>query len=95
MRAEERERLTWEAATERFLDVAELKGEERATKVSAAVDTLAFNLYNYLTGQSRPHRAVANVLQGPDANLLHSLLARSLHNSHDKFCRVTSALVTR
>ena len=50
MRAEERERLTWEAATERFLDVAELKGEERATKVSAAVDTLAFNLYNYLTG---------------------------------------------
>ena len=50
MRAEERERLTWEAATERFLDVAELKGEERSTKVSAAVDTLAFNLYNYLTG---------------------------------------------
>ena len=50
MKAEERDRLTWEAATERFLDVAELRGEERATKVSAAVDTLAFNLYNYLTG---------------------------------------------
>lgn len=50
MKAEERQRLTWEAATERFLDVSELRGEEKTTRVSAAIDTLAFNLHNYLTG---------------------------------------------
>ena len=50
MKEEERRRLTWEAATERFLDVSELKGEERSPPVSAAIDTLAFNLHNYLTG---------------------------------------------
>lgn len=50
MQAGERKRLTWDAATERFLDVAELKGEEKATPVSAAIDTLVFNLHNYLTG---------------------------------------------
>ena len=53
MTKDERTRLTWEAATERFLDVAELKGEERAPpRASATVDTLAFNLHNYLTGKS-------------------------------------------
>lgn len=64
MKEEERDRLTWEAATERFLDVSELKGDERATRLSAAVDTLAFNLYNYLTGGTSIllfawHRAIA------------------------------------
>ena len=55
MTTEERTRLTWEAATERFLDVAELKGEERAPPpVSATVDKLAFNLHNYLTGTLPP-----------------------------------------
>ena len=54
MKEEERRRLTWEAATERFLDVSELKGEERSPPVSAAIDTLAFNLHNYLTGAGSP-----------------------------------------
>ena len=58
MKEEERRRLTWEAATERFLDVSELKGEERSPPVSAAIDTLAFNLHNYLTGAgSLPSRS--------------------------------------
>ena len=51
MKAEERQRLTWEAATERFLDVSELRGEEKTTRMSKAIDTLAFNLHNYLTGR--------------------------------------------
>ncbi len=43
-------RLTWEDATERFLDVAELKASERPGLIETAVDKLAWVAHNTLTG---------------------------------------------
>lgn len=43
-------RLTWEDATERFLDVAELKASERPGLVETAVDKMAWLAHNTLTG---------------------------------------------
>ena len=48
-RAEYR-RLTWEEATERFLDVTELGRKERAKPLEAAFDTFAYSTHNALTG---------------------------------------------
>ena len=50
MSAEERRRLTWEAATERFLDVAEITGAERPTGLEEAVDRIAWNALNAISG---------------------------------------------
>ena len=50
MTADQRKRLTWEDATERFLDIAELKAEERPGVLEAAVDKLAWAAHNTLTG---------------------------------------------
>ncbi len=47
---EDRRRLTWEAATERFLDVAELRLEERPGPVDAAIDAMAFSVLNAVNG---------------------------------------------
>lgn len=47
-------RLTWEDATERFLDVAELKAAERPGVLETAVDKLAWAAHNTLTGQLTP-----------------------------------------
>ena len=43
-------RLTWEDATERFLDVTEISAEERAKPLEAAFDTFAYTAHNMLTG---------------------------------------------
>ena len=52
MTADLQKRLTWEDATERFLDVAQLKASERPGVVETAVDTLAWVAHNTLTGKS-------------------------------------------
>ena len=50
MRPEERRRLTWEDATERFLDVAELKPGERPKGWEEACDKLTWNAFNSISG---------------------------------------------
>ncbi len=52
MKEEERQRLTWEDATQRFLKVAELGPEDRQSPLEAAVDTAYWNIYNNLTGEA-------------------------------------------
>ena len=60
MRPEERRKLTWEDATERFLDVAELKPGERPKGWEEACDKLTWNAFNSISGtrlclaQTRP-----------------------------------------
>lgn len=48
--AEEQRRLTWEDATERFLDATELTGKERPHGVQAMVDNVFWAAHNALTG---------------------------------------------
>ena len=50
MKEEERKRLTWEDATQRFLKVAELGPKDRQSPLEAAVDAATWNVYNNLTG---------------------------------------------
>lgn len=50
MTPELQRRLTWEDATERFLDVAELKASDRPGALETAVDKLAWVAHNTLTG---------------------------------------------
>ena len=50
MREADRKRLTWEDATERFLDVTEITAADRAKPMDAAFDTLAYTTHNLLTG---------------------------------------------
>ena len=50
MTADMQRRLTWEDATERFLDVAELKASERPGLIETAVDKMAWLAHNTLTG---------------------------------------------
>ncbi len=50
MSAEERRRLTWEDATERFLDAAELKSGERPKPIEEACDRLAWKAFNAFSG---------------------------------------------
>ena len=50
MRPEERRRLTWEDATERFLEVAELKPGERPKGWEEACDKLTWNAFNSISG---------------------------------------------
>lgn len=47
---EERRKLTWEDATQRFLDVAALTAEERASPVERGFDRAAWMLHNSLCG---------------------------------------------
>ena len=54
MTPELQRRLTWEEATERFLDVAELKAAERPGVLETAVDKLAWAAHNTLTGWKPP-----------------------------------------
>eukprot|EP00891_Asterochloris_glomerata_P002161 jgi/Astpho2/2161/e_gw1.00040.194.1_t len=67
MTPEQRKRLTWEDATERFLDIAELKADERPGVLEAAVDKLAWAAHNTLTGLE-PLRQAA----GAGGNTLHA-----------------------
>ena len=46
----EYQRLTWEDATERFLDVTEISRKERTKPLEAAFDTFAYSTHNALTG---------------------------------------------
>ena len=62
MSAEERRRLTWEAATERFLDVAEITGAERPTGLEEAVDRIAWNAFNAMSGARRRQRWPSSVM---------------------------------
>lgn len=50
MRPDERRRLTWEDATERFLDVAELKAGDRPKGWEEACDRLTWNAFNSISG---------------------------------------------
>jgi digalactosyldiacylglycerol synthase len=59
MAPEEREKLTWEAATERFLDVTELSAAElRPPPLEAAADAAAWAVHNALTGNEAVRAAV-------------------------------------
>lgn len=51
---EDRQRLTWEAATERFLDVSELRPEERAGPVDTVIESAAYSLVKALNGVTLP-----------------------------------------
>ena len=55
MAAEERVRLTWEDATQRFLDVSELKAGERPTPMERGFDRAAWMLHNSLNGAPHLH----------------------------------------
>ena len=50
MKEEERKRLTWEDATQRFLEVAELGPKDRQSPLEAAVDAATWNVYNNIVG---------------------------------------------
>lgn len=52
MSEDERKRLTWEDATQRFLDVAELSPSELANPVERGFDRAAWMLHNSLNGTS-------------------------------------------
>lgn len=54
MSTEERRRLTWEDATERFLDAAELKSGERPKPIEEACDRLAWKAFNAVSGEPPP-----------------------------------------
>ena len=62
MTPELQRRLTWEEATERFLDVAELKAAERPGMLETAVDKLAWAAHNTLTGQTLLHAMATELL---------------------------------
>jgi hypothetical protein len=52
MSSDEVNRLTWDAATERFLDVAELTHRDlKPNPLTAAVDNLCWATHNTLTGE--------------------------------------------
>lgn len=55
---EEQQKLTWEAATERFLSVTELTRRERPNGLEAAVDKVCWAVHNSLTGVE-PLRVIA------------------------------------
>ena len=50
MSPEERKRLTWEDATQRFLEVAELGPADRQGPLTTALDKAAWSVFNGLTG---------------------------------------------
>lgn len=52
MSEDERKRLTWEDATQRFLDVAELSPAELANPVERGFDRAAWMLHNSLNGMN-------------------------------------------
>ena len=53
MRSEDRHRLTWEAATERFLDAAEITPEELPNPIERGLDRIAWGVHNTLSGAQR------------------------------------------
>lgn len=55
---EEQQKLTWEAATERFLSITELSRKERPKGLEAAVDKVCWAVHNSLTGVE-PLRVIA------------------------------------
>lgn len=69
MRGEDHKRLTWEDATERFLDVTEITAADRAKPLDAALDTLAYNSYNLLTGAASDMLQVAQLLSQTNKRL--------------------------
>lgn len=70
MTAELQRRLTWEDATERFLDVAELKASERPGVLETAVDKLAWVAHNTLTGTFAALVACNICKDGPSSSLI-------------------------
>lgn len=84
MTAELQRRLTWEDATERFLDVAELKASERPGVLETAVDKLAWVAHNTLTGTSASLTACSGCMHGAQFckldifHCIHSFLSRLL-----------------
>lgn len=81
MTAELQRRLTWEDATERFLDVAELKASERPGVLETAVDKLAWVAHNTLTGTPAALTACNGCKNGPlffkldTFHCIHSILS--------------------
>lgn len=58
MQPEEKHRLTWEDATERFLDAAELTKADRPGPVQSAMDNIFWVAHHALSGME-PVRAVS------------------------------------
>ena len=83
MRAEERRKLTWEDATERFLDVAELKPGERPKGWEEACDKLTWNAFNSISGtRLRPTRDVLeSPCHPPPQSLSWSVIAQAYGSS--------------
>jgi hypothetical protein len=52
MSPDERKRLTWEDATQRFLEVAELGPADRQGPLTTALDKAAWSVFNGLTGDA-------------------------------------------
>lgn len=74
MSSEERKRLTWEDATQRFLDVAELGPADRQHPLETAMDKAAWAVVNGLTGTETLRVALgagANTRDNPTGPLEH------------------------
>ena len=90
MAPEERQRLTWEAATERFLDVAELTERERPRGLPATLEAATYAAINTLSGAGQPKILSLGIMTECEGLLCAGLRAGSPRASPRKRTRQVS-----